>query len=72
MSFVEGKRVKSIEGVPVSEKDQERLKRDSEIGITHVGNPHPYLSRLSSRHFPMYSSSWRHTQTNHEFSEVNA
>lgn len=71
MSFVEGKRVKSIEGVPVSEKDQERLKRDSEIGIKHVGNPHPPLSRLFSRYFPMYSSSWRHTQTSHEFSEVN-
>ncbi|KAG0647040.1 hypothetical protein D0Z07_6420 [Hyphodiscus hymeniophilus] len=38
MSFVEGKHVKSIEGVPVSEKDQERLKRDNELGITHWNN----------------------------------
>ena len=38
MSFVEGKHVKSIEGVPVSEKDQERLRRDNELGITHWNN----------------------------------
>ena len=38
MSFVEGKKVKSIEGVPVSEKDQERLRRDQELGITHWNN----------------------------------
>ena len=38
MSFVEGKKVKGIEGVPVSEKDQERLKRDNELGITHYNN----------------------------------
>jgi len=38
MSFVEGKHVKSIEGVPISEKDQERLKRDRELGITHWNN----------------------------------
>lgn len=38
MSFVEGKKVKSIEGVPVSEKDQEKLKRDQELGITHWNN----------------------------------
>jgi hypothetical protein len=38
MSFVEGKKVKSIEGVPVSEKDQKRLKRDQELGITHWNN----------------------------------
>ncbi|PMD34027.1 hypothetical protein L207DRAFT_497241 [Hyaloscypha variabilis F] len=38
MAFVEGKHVKSIEGVPVSEKDQERLKRDREQGITHYNN----------------------------------
>lgn len=38
MSFVEGKKVKSIEGVPVSEKDQERLKRDREQGILHYNN----------------------------------
>lgn len=38
MSFVEGKHVKAIEGVPISEKDQERLKRDKELGITHYNN----------------------------------
>ncbi|KAE8451266.1 hypothetical protein EG329_004431 [Mollisiaceae sp. DMI_Dod_QoI] len=38
MSFVEGKHVKAIEGVPISEKDQERLKRDRELGITHYNN----------------------------------
>jgi hypothetical protein len=38
MIFVEGKKVKSIEGVPVSEKDQERLKRDNELGIMHWNN----------------------------------
>lgn len=38
MAFVEGKHVKAIEGVPVSEKDQERLKRDRELGITHYNN----------------------------------
>ncbi|KUJ20991.1 uncharacterized protein LY89DRAFT_704949 [Mollisia scopiformis] len=38
MAFIEGKHVKAIEGVPVSEKDQERLKRDRELGITHYNN----------------------------------
>lgn len=38
MSFIEGKHVKAIEGVPVSEKDQERLRRDRELGITHHNN----------------------------------
>jgi hypothetical protein len=38
MAFVEGKHVKAIEGVPVSEKDQERLKIDREMGITHYNN----------------------------------
>jgi hypothetical protein len=38
MAFIEGKHVKAIEGVPVSEKDQERLKRDRELGITHFNN----------------------------------
>jgi len=38
MSFIEGKHVKAIEGVPVSEADQERLKRDRELGITHYNN----------------------------------
>jgi hypothetical protein len=38
MTFVEGKKVKEIEGVPVNEKDQERLRRDKELGITHYNN----------------------------------
>jgi hypothetical protein len=38
MSFIEGKHVKAIEGVPVSEEDQERLRRDREQGITHWNN----------------------------------
>jgi hypothetical protein len=38
MIFMEGKKVKSEEGVPVSEKDQERLKRDRELGIVHINN----------------------------------
>lgn len=38
MSFIEGKHVKAIEGVPVSEADQERLRRDAEQGITHYNN----------------------------------
>jgi hypothetical protein len=38
MSFIEGKHVKAIEGVPVSEEDQERLRRDRELGITHYNN----------------------------------
>lgn len=38
MSFIEGKHVKAIEGVPVSEEDQERLRRDGELGITHYNN----------------------------------
>ncbi|KAG9232252.1 hypothetical protein BJ875DRAFT_381091 [Amylocarpus encephaloides] len=38
MAFIEGKHVKSIEGVPVSEQDQERLARDREAGIVHFNN----------------------------------
>lgn len=38
MIFMEGKKVKSVEGVPVSEKDQERLKKDREMGIVHINN----------------------------------
>jgi hypothetical protein len=38
MAFIEGKHVKAIEGIPVSERDQERLKRDRELGITHFNN----------------------------------
>jgi hypothetical protein len=38
MIFMEGKKVKGVEGIPVSEKDQERLKRDNELGIEHINN----------------------------------
>lgn len=38
MIFMEGKKVKRVEGIPVSEKDQERLKRDRELGIVHINN----------------------------------
>lgn len=38
MSFVEGKHVKAIEGVPVSEEDLERLRTDKELGIIHYNN----------------------------------
>jgi hypothetical protein len=38
MSFIEGKKVKGIEGVPVSQKDLEQLKKDKELGIHHWNN----------------------------------
>ncbi|PQE16082.1 alpha-L-rhamnosidase C protein [Rutstroemia sp. NJR-2017a WRK4] len=38
MTFVESKKVKAIEGVPVSEKDQEKLIQDRELGIVHFNN----------------------------------
>jgi hypothetical protein len=38
MIFMEGKKVKGVEGIPVSEKDQERLKKDRELGIVHINN----------------------------------
>ncbi|KAJ0343020.1 hypothetical protein COL922a_000347 [Colletotrichum nupharicola] len=38
MMFHESKKVKSIEGVPVSKNDQERLARDKELGIQHYNN----------------------------------
>lgn len=36
--FVEGKKVKRIEGVPLTERDLERLARDKELGIPHYNN----------------------------------
>ncbi|PHH58957.1 hypothetical protein CDD81_4058 [Ophiocordyceps australis] len=36
--FAEAKTIKSIEGVPVSQEDQERLQRDHELGIWHFNN----------------------------------
>lgn len=38
MVFLEGKKVKKVEGVPVSEKDREKLKMDREMGILHYNN----------------------------------
>ncbi|RFU27005.1 hypothetical protein B7463_g9327, partial [Scytalidium lignicola] len=38
VSFLEGKRVKGIEGVPVSDEDKERLERDRELGVIHYNN----------------------------------
>lgn len=36
--FIEGKNVKSIEGVPLTDRDRERLLRDRELGIPHYNN----------------------------------
>lgn len=36
--FLEGKKVKGIEGVPVSQKDLEQLERDREHGVWHYNN----------------------------------
>lgn len=38
MSFVEGKKVKAIEGVPISDADQKKLEEDREKGIVHYNN----------------------------------
>ncbi|KAH7354061.1 alpha-L-rhamnosidase C [Plectosphaerella cucumerina] len=38
MMFFEGKKVKSIEGIPVCEKDLQQLARDKEAGIIHYNN----------------------------------
>ncbi|KAF7934263.1 uncharacterized protein EAE97_008623 [Botrytis byssoidea] len=38
MSFVEAKKVKAIEGVPVTEEDRERLRMDRELGVLHYNN----------------------------------
>lgn len=36
--FVEGKQVKGVEGVPVSQEDLELLARDRERGVYHINN----------------------------------
>jgi len=36
--FLEGKKVKTIEGVPLTERDHERLAQDKELGIPHYNN----------------------------------
>lgn len=38
VSFLEGKKVKSIEGVPLSDQDRQKLARDRELGILHYNN----------------------------------
>ncbi|KAI3547206.1 hypothetical protein CABS01_00156 [Colletotrichum abscissum] len=38
MMFFEGKKVKSIEGVPLSKEDEERLAKDKEMGVHHYNN----------------------------------
>lgn len=38
MMFLEGKHVKSIEGVPLTDRDRERLARDQQLGIPHYNN----------------------------------
>lgn len=38
MSFIEGKHVKAIEGVPVTEEEKAILRNDREAGITHWNN----------------------------------
>lgn len=59
MVFKEGKKIKGIEGVPVSDEDRERLKRDREMGIVHFNNlkdekpkqkkSHPLMFRRSQK-----------------------
>jgi hypothetical protein len=36
--FLEGKKVKAVEGVPISDEDAERLRRDAEQGVWHYNN----------------------------------
>jgi hypothetical protein len=36
--YLEGKKVKRIEGVPITEQDLEKLARDKELGIPHYNN----------------------------------
>lgn len=36
--FLEGKKVKGIEGVPLTDEDREKLARDEEAGILHYNN----------------------------------
>ncbi|KAF6804638.1 hypothetical protein CSOJ01_10050 [Colletotrichum sojae] len=38
MMFFEGKKIKSIEGVPISKEDEDRLAKDKELGIQHYNN----------------------------------
>lgn len=38
MMFLEGKKVKGIEGVPITEQDQKQLANDREKGVWHFNN----------------------------------
>lgn len=38
MMFLEGKKVKSIEGVPITEQDRKKLAEDREKGVWHFNN----------------------------------
>lgn len=38
MGFIEAKKVKAIEGIPLSEADRETLEHDRELGIYHYNN----------------------------------
>ena len=38
VEFSEGKKVKAVEGVPLKQRDQDRLARDEELGIPHYNN----------------------------------
>jgi hypothetical protein len=48
--FLEGKRVKSIEGVPLSQDDLERLEKDRENGVWHYNNLQDRAVDASSKH----------------------
>ncbi|KAM0275844.1 hypothetical protein ACHAQH_007354 [Verticillium albo-atrum] len=49
MMFHEGKKVKRIEGVPVSDKDMDRLARDKELGVIHYNNIKDKKPKASKR-----------------------
>lgn len=49
MIFMESKKVKGVEGIPVNEKDQERLKRDRELGIVHINNINDAIPKEKKR-----------------------
>jgi hypothetical protein len=36
--FLEGKKVKGIEGVPLTDQDREKLEQDKELGVPHYNN----------------------------------
>lgn len=36
--FIEGKKVKGIEGVPISDEDRKLLQQDRERGVWHFNN----------------------------------